>query len=186
MDEKTADGTIENEWWKMRFGLRRSYFYHEKRVLFWRTLLFFTHGIEAALTSTAVAFLFCEGSRTVTQWAVLVSAILSFVAVWFGAEKRIQANMAKKAGFAALEDRIPPQREKWTAELLEEIRRARIALERDDDVVLECVDALARNAACRSFGIPEDKRLNFFERTVGRILPIPYADKTDYPRHILP
>ena len=177
MNAQPADDKIENDWWYMRFGLRRSYFYHEKRVLFWRTLLFLAHGIEAALTSTAAAFLFSEGSRTATQWAVLVAAILSFVVVWFGAERRIQSNMAKKAGFATLEGKIPLGREKWTAELLEEIRRERVEIERDDDVVLPCVDALARNDACRSLGIPEDKRLSFVERTVGRVLPIPYSPK---------
>lgn len=168
---------LKDAYWEMRFGLRRSYFYHEKRVLFWRTLLFFTHGMEAALTSTAAAFIFCDGSRTVTQWTVLLSAILSFVVVWFNADRRIAANMAKKAAFAALEDKIPLDESAWSPDGLENLRRARRDVEQDDDVCLPCVDALARNDACRAFGLPEDRKLSLYESLVGRLLPIPYREK---------
>lgn len=172
----TAD-ELKDAYWEMRFGLRRSYFYHEKRVLFWRTMLFVANGMEAALTSTAAAFLFCDSEKSVAQWATLLSAILSFVVVWFSADRRIQSNMEKKARFSDLEDSIPIDEETFSVEGLEKIKRLRRNIERDDDVVLPCVDALARNDACRAFGIPEDRRLNFIERTVGRLLPIPYKNK---------
>ena len=177
MSGNTSDKTIENEFWALRFGLKRSYFYHEKRVLFWQTLLFITHGMEAALTSTAAAFLFCDSSKTFSQWAVLVSAILSFIVVWFGADKRIRLNMEKKAKFLELEDRIPVKRESRTEEVLEGLKRERRKIERHDDVSLPCVDALARNDACRALGVPEDRKLSLVERTLGRILPIPYDKK---------
>lgn len=172
------DATLDKEFWSLRFGLRRSYFYHEKRVLFWRTLLFVAHGAEAALTSTAAAFLFNDACETFSQWAVLISAILSFIVVWFSADKRIQANMEKKARFMDLEDRIPIKKEDYNEDLLMELKRARRKVERDDDVTLPCVDALARNDACRALGIPEDRKLSFVECTLGRILPIPYDKKT--------
>lgn len=177
MEKNTIDETLVKGFWDLRFGLRLSYFYHEKRVLFWRTLLFVAHGMEAALTSTAAAFLFNDSSKTFSQWAVLVSAILSFIVIWFGAEKRIQVNMEKKARFLDLEDRIPIKESDYSEELLEKLTRARRKIERDDDVVLPCVDALARNDACRALGLTEDRRLNIFERIVGRILPIPYKKK---------
>lgn len=172
-----ADPTLEKGFWELRFALRRSYFYHEKRVLFWRTALFLAHGLEAALTSTAAAFLFNEASKTFTQWAVLISAILSFVVVWFGADKRIKVNMEKKARFVELEDLIPIGEDDRTKDFLERIKRERRKVERDDDVTLPCVDALARNDACRAFGVAEDRKLNWIEKTVGRILPIPYKKK---------
>lgn len=170
-------GKLKDAFWELRFGLRRSYFYHEKRVLFWRTLLLLAHGMEMALTSTAAAFLFCESNKTFTQWAVLISAILSFVVVWFSADKRIQINMEKKARFLDLEDRIPANDKDYNDELLEKLKRARLRIERDDDVVLPCVDALARNDACRALGLPEDRKLNFLERTLGRLIPMPYTLK---------
>lgn len=108
---------------------------------------------------------------------MLVSAILSFVVVWFGAEKRIQVNMEKKSRFVDLEDRIPTIGV-YTNEMLAKLLRERRKIERDDDVVLPCVDALARNDACRALGAPEDRMLNIVERTIGRILPIPYGKKT--------
>ena len=172
-----ADETIDREFWNLRFGLRRSYFYHEKRVLFWRVVLFLAHGLETALTSTAAAFLFCESNKSVTQWLVLVSAILSFVVVWFGAERRIQINMEKKARFLDLEGKIPAKKDRYSEELLDELCTERRNIERDDDVVLPCVSALARNDACRALGVPEDRKISFIERTIGRILPIPYALK---------
>lgn len=173
MDEKILD-----DFWAMRFGLRRSFFYHEKRIVFWRTSLFFAQGLEMALNSTAAAFLFNSNGTTTTRWIVLASAIISGIVVWFNAEKRIQANMEKKALFHDLIGRIPRRQEKYTEELLDEIEKARLDIERDDDVVLPCVDALARNDACRSLGIPEDSKLNFIERTIGRVLPIPYIKKS--------
>lgn len=173
-----ADETIANEFWKLRFSLRRSYFYHERRVLFWRVLLFLAHGLETALTSTAAAFLFCESSKSATQWLVLISAILSFIVVWFGAEKRIQTNMEKKARFLDLEGRIPARKERYSEELLDELCSERRKIERDDDVVLPCVSALARNDACRALGVPEDRKLSLMEHVLGRILPIPYNKKT--------
>lgn len=177
MSELDSRSELENEFWNLRFGLKRSYFYHEKRVLFWRTALFIAHGTEMALTSTAAAFLFNENSKTFSQWAVLISAILSFIVVWFGADKRIQTNMQKKARFVDLEDRIPLKKDAYSEDVLADLKRARRKIERDDDVVLPCVDALARNDACRALGVPEDRRLNLFERTIGRIFPIPYSKK---------
>ena len=168
---------LADEFWTMRFGVTRSYFYHEKRVLFWRTLLFVAHGAEAALTSTAAAFLFCDSAKSFSQWAVLVSAILSFLVVWFCAEGRIKTNMEKKARFRDLENMLPLFDEKGTEEQLAEIARKRREIERDDDVVLPCVDVLARIDACRALGVEPDRRLNFIERTIGRILPIPYTNK---------
>ena len=167
---------LSTEFWDLRFAARRSYFYHEKRVLFWRTILFVAHGMEAALSSTAAAFLFCDGNRTFTQWAVLISAIISFIVVWFGAEKRIQANMEKKARFMELEDSVPLD-DCGTAKDLADLKKRRRKIEADDDVVLQCVDALAYNMACTAFGLPVRFRLNWFESSVGRILPIPYSIK---------
>ena len=161
----------------MRFGLKRSYFYHEKRVLFWRTTLFLAQGMEMALNSTAAAFIFNENSNSLTKWFILLSAIISFVVVWFNAEKRIQTNMEKKAKFVELEDLIPTSQSEYTEKLLEEIKRRRPKIERDDDIVLPCVDALAYNDACRAVGKNEDRILNFAEKTIGRILPIPYTKK---------
>ena len=172
-----SSDVLEKEFWSLRFGLKRSYFYHEKRVLFWRTVLFMAHGTEMVLTSTAAAFLFNENSKTFSQWAVLISAILPFIIVWFGADKRMQTNMQKKARFVDLEDRIPVTKDAYNEDMLADLKRARRKIESDDDVVLPCVDALAWNDACRALGVPEDRKLNFFERTVGRILPIPYDKK---------
>lgn len=167
---------LSTEFWNLRFAARRSYFYHEKRVLFWRTILFFAHGMEAALSSTAAAFLFCGGNRTFTQWAVLISAIISFIVVWFGADKRIQANMEKKAKFMELEDSVPTD-DSGTAKVLDNLKSRKRKIESDDDVALQCVDALAYNMALTSFGEKERFRLNWFESSVGRILPIPYSIK---------
>jgi len=177
MAESNSRNELEDEFWNLRFGLKRSYFYHEKRVLFWRMALFIAHGAEMALTSTAAAFLFNETSKSFSQWAVLISAVLSFIVVWFGADKRIQTNMQKKARFVDIEDKIPIKKDAYSEDLLADLKRARRKIERDDDVVLPCVDALARNDACRALGLPEDRKVNFFERTVGWILPIPYNKK---------
>lgn len=181
MATSATESKLADEFWNFQFGVRRSYFYHEKRVLFWRTALFVSHGVETALTSTAAAFLFSGAGKAFSQWAVLISAALSFVVVWFCAEKHIQANMEKKARFADLEDKIPLKEEDYKEETLNRLRRERRKIERDDDVILPCVDALARNDACRAFGLPEDRELSLYERTVGRILPIPYRKKT--PQH---
>lgn len=168
------DKSLSDAFWSMRFGLRRSYFYHEKRVLFWRTTLFIAHGMEMALNSTAAAFIFNEGKNSLTKWFVLLSAIISFIVVWFNAEKRIQINMEKKAKFIDIEDLIPLNECEYTEKLLDDLKRKRRKIERDDDVVLPCVDALAYNDACRSFGKDPIHKLNILERTIGRMLPIPY------------
>lgn len=172
MDEK-----LKKEFWNTRFDLRRSYFYHEKRVLFWRTTLFLAQGMETALNSTAAAFIFNENGATLTKWFVLASAIISFIVVWFNADKRIQSNMEKKARFLGLEELIPCNEDEYTQKRLDEIRQGRLKIELDDDVVLPCVDALARNDACRAFGLAEDRYLNLLECTLGRFLPIPYKKK---------
>ena len=172
MDEK-----LYNEFWGMRFGLRQMFFYHEKRVILWRGLLFVTQGLEMALNSTAAAFLFNEGTNSATRWIVLVSAILSGVAVWFGAEKRIQRNMDMKAKYHDLIGKVPRRPEKYTEELLDEIEAERNALERENDPVMPCVYAAARNDACRALGIPEDRGIGPIDFLVGSILPIPYRHK---------
>lgn len=171
MDEK-----LSTEFFNLRFASRRSYFYHEKRVLFWKTTLFVAHGMEAALSSTAAAFLFCGDGRSLTQWIVLASAIISFIVVWFGAEKRIQINMKKKAMFIELENDIPLN-DTGTVEELAELKKRKLQIESDDDVVLPCVDALAYNMACTAFDMPERFALNRIERSIGRIVPIPYSVK---------
>ena len=178
MEQKQSDITesLSAEFWNLRFDSRRSYFYHEKRVLFWKTALFVAHGMEAALSSTAAAFLFCDGSKSFTQWVVLISAIVSFIVVWFGAEKRIQTNMKKKAMFLELENDVPLN-DTGTAEKLAELKNRKLQIESDDDVALPCVDALAYNMACTAFNMPERFVLNWHERWIGRIVPIPYSVK---------
>lgn len=177
INEQNFSEKLEDEFWKQRFALKRSYFYHERRVVFWSTMLFLSNGMEMLLNSTAAAFLFNKNQNSFAQWAVLVSAVISFAVMWFNADKRIQSNNEKRARFLELENMIPDQPEEHSFELLEKLKQERFKIEQHDDAALPCVDALARNDACRALGIPEDRKLNILERTVGRILPIPYNKK---------
>ena len=177
INEQNFSEKLEDEFWKQRFALKRSYFYHERRVVFWSTMLFLSNGMEMLLNSTAAAFLFNKNQNSFAQWAVLVSAVISFAVMWFNADKRIQSNNEKRARFLELENMIPDQPEEHSFELLEKLKQERFKIEQHDDAALPCVDALARNDACRALGIPEDRKLNILERTVGRILPIPYDKK---------
>lgn len=161
----------------MRFGLRCMFYYHEKRVVFWRGMLFAAQGLEMALNSTAAAFLFNSGTNSATRWIVLISAIISGVAVWFNAEKRVQVNMEKKARYHDLIGMVPRRPEKYTEEILDEIEKERNELERDNEPVLNCVYARARNQACRSIGVPEDRGIGPIDYLVGSVLPIPYTFK---------
>ena len=175
--KQNSSEQLENKFWRLQFAFKRSYFYHERRVVFWSTMLFISQGMEMLLNSTAAAFLFNKNQNSFAQWAVLASAVISFAVMWFNADKRIRSNNEKRARFLELGSMIPDQREKFTPELLEQLKQERIKIERHDDATLPCVDALARNDACRALGIKEDRKLNILERTIGRILPIPYDKK---------
>ncbi len=177
MNEEALKEDMEKKLWDLRFGVKKSYFYHEKRVLFWTTLLFISQGTEAVLTSTAAAFLFHDAGEVFSRWAVLISAILSFVAIWFGANKRVRTNMEKKAIYLDIENELPRNAGELSEEVFRRLKTKRLKVELTDDVVLPCVEALARNDACRALGLPEDRRLGIVEKTIGRILPIPYTKK---------
>lgn len=171
MDEKLAD-----KYWEVRFQSRLRDIYNTKRTIFWTGLEMFAQLGEFIL-STAAFIALTSSKAQFGTWATFTVSILSFLALWLGAGKRARrcARMSKQ--YALLEMSVPPFYAKQTEAHAEKAFTRLRELQQQETITLPCLDMVCYRDACFEFGATPQWRLSWFERTVGRWLPIPYTPK---------
>lgn len=169
--------TITKKMSNAKWGVERSMLYHESRVFFWESLSFVSKLFEFLLNSAACVLLF-DGSATFTKWFVLVSAILSFLAIIMNCSKRIKHNMAQKARYGRLLAKFPVDEDDFTKDILAQISKERLKIEEDESVILDCLNAVCHNKLCDVYDLPDEKwEVSLLCATVGRMIPIPHHPK---------
>ena len=165
----------------MRLGLVRSYYYYEMRLTFWNCYMFLAASMETVLGLSAISVLFNSESLWL-KCLVSISAFAAFVAKWFGATKRITCLTEQKLATKQVQNMLPScakEEEEGGEKLYCKIKKMREEFELRDDVILECVDAICHNKACVTLGVQQRYKLTWWQRSFGRIFPLPYTERAE-------
>lgn len=164
----------------MRLGLMRSYYYYEMRLTFWSAFMFIAAAINAVLSLSAICALY-DNTAVWVRWLVAISAFMTFVLTWFGANKRANCLTAQKLATKQVQNMLPASEAEEVSggeALYKKVKTAREDFELRDDIILECADAICHNKACVTLGIPQRYVLAWWQRYLGRLLPIPYTERS--------
>lgn len=167
---------LTKEFEDLKFAFTRSQIYYEKRATFWSAVSVTSQVAELLLSSSAFVAA-VSGFPSVIAAVTLVSSLIGVLALAFKSTSRMRRCFAQRNAFSDLMKMLPVDPADGTKELLREIRDKRLDVEKNDDPILECLDAICHNKACISIGLEPEARLSWFESWFGRFLPIPYSPK---------
>ena len=175
------DITLAKRFDAMRFDLERSIRYWSSRSVVWSGLVQ-AASITTAITGSAAIATLANESNVMPIIFAAVASLCGIFSAAFDAPSRARFCIERISLYSELLARCPLDgcSSKETEDLLSEIRAARLRLEASETVVLECLDVICHNKVCVAMGREESKhRLTWFQRVVGRILPIPYVEPVD-------
>ena len=159
---------LTDRFWEMKFGLLRSFYYYEARLLFWCGALTICYIVETAVIILGL-FQLIPG-----EWKTAVAMVLALVGTTLGGHRRIKTlrNQKRTMGDGLA---LSPYREKdETEKLYRQVKGMREKAERNDDVLFETLDAMCHNKACMTLGVPERYPISTMRAFWGWWLPIPY------------
>ena len=110
-------------------------------------------------------------------WAA-AAAIATFVLESFAVQGKITFAVKQCQRYATLLALFPIDGEDGDAKLLKRIRNERLMVEKDETVILECLDVHCHNKQCVAENRLGDMvKLSWFERWIGTVLPFGYNRK---------
>ena len=153
----------------------RSARYWACREIFWS---FVDHVCKLAVFVTsagAVCVKAVGGDPASVGWCA-ASALAAFVLESFAVQGKISFAIRQCQRYNAVLTLFPIDESEETLALLKRIRNERLKVEKDETVILECLDVRCHNKQCVAEGRPEDARpLTWFQKTFGLVFPSGYA-----------
>lgn len=170
MNEELAD-----RYWAVRFESRKRQFYYSGRMRFW-AFLNAAAQIAGFIASIGAYIAIMQGHSTIAKWAALAVAAISAIALCLKAGDKARECQRFYMAYVHLEGTVPPPSSgKQTEDAATTAERELRELVGADAWQIPCLDKQCDNAACVAFGVPPRFRLGWIARTVGQILPIPFA-----------
>lgn len=153
----------------------RSARYWACREVFWS---FVEHLCKLAVFVTsagAVCVTTIGGDPSSAGWCA-ASALAAFILESFAVQGRISFAVRQCQRYNTVLTFFPIDESEETPALLKRVRNERLAVEKDETVILECLDVLCHNRQCIAEDRPEDVRpLTGFQKTFGLVFPFRYA-----------
>ena len=165
------DKPLADRFWEMKFGLLRSFYYYEARLLFWCGALVLCNIIEAIIF---VLFLF---QVVPGELKSIVTTAVTLIGTNLGGYKRIKTLRIQKRAMGDCLSQLPYREKDETEKLYRQVKGKREKAERKDDVLFETLDAMCHNKACMTLGVPERYPISAMRAFWGWWLPIPYPQK---------
>jgi len=161
----TAD-ELDNAWYKLQFGVRRSVRYHQRRRKFFQTLDALIAAIFTLLGLALIYGALSQSTAMVLTAAVLVTLAAILHAVFAPAYCTWQhADFARR--FIRLECRLLAQPDEV---LLHQITAERLMIELDEPPVLRVLDSLCHNEQLRTEGRNEcHLHVGFWQRLFAQL-----------------
>ena len=160
----------------------RSARYWACREMFWR---FIDHGCKLIifLTSAGAVCLKAIGNDPKSIGWCAAAALATFMLEALAIQGRITFAVKQCQRYNTILTLFPIDESEEDAKLLKRIRNERLMVEKDETIILECLDVLCHNKQCISEGRRNDMvKLNPFERWVGIFLPISYTPTPTNPQ----
>jgi len=154
----------------------RSARYWACREIFWSFVDHVCKLIVFVTSAGAVCIQAVGGNPASVGWSA-ASALATFALESFAVQGRIAFAVRQCQRYNALLTLFPIDETEETVGLLKRIRNERLMVEKDETVLLECLDVRCHNKQCYAEGRPEDMRpLTWFQKTLGLVFPFRYAD----------
>ena len=161
----------------MRFDLERSIRYWACRETFWRFVDHVCKLFIFVTSSGAVCIQAVDGNPSNTGWCA-ASAMATFLLESFAVQSKITFAVKQCQRYAALLTLFPIDETEQDARLLKRIRNERLMVEKDETIILDCLNVHCHNKQCVSENRLDDLvKLSFIERWVGVYLPIGFKTK---------
>ena len=156
----------------------RSARYWACRETFWR---FIDHlcKLFIFLTSAGAVCIQAIGEDAAgTGWCA-AAALATFILESFAVQGKITFAVKQCQRYATILTLFPIDESEEDAKLLKRIRNERLMIEKDETIILECLDVICHNKQCLAENRLEDMvKLNWIERWIGRFLPIGFNKKS--------
>ena len=161
---------LRDRFWEMKFGLQRSFYYYEARLLFWCGITVFLSIVE-----TAVAIL-CLFEVLPGNWRAAIGMVVLLVGTTLQGNRRIKTLRGQKKAMAKCLSKIPYRENDATEKIYRKVKEEREKAELADDVLFETLDAMCHNKACMTLGVPERYPISTMRAFWGWWLPLPYPN----------
>ena len=156
----------------------RSARYWACRETFWRFIDHLCKLFIFLTSAGAVCLKAIDRDPAGTGWCA-AAALATFVLEAFAVQGKITFAVKQCQRYAAILALFPIEESEEDARLLKRIRNERLMVEKDETVVLPCLDVICHNRQCVAEGRLGDRvKLSWFEWLVGRFVPIGYSLKT--------
>ena len=155
----------------------RSARYWACREVFWR---FVDHVCKLFIffTSAGAVCVKAIGSDPASVVWCATAAFASFILESFAIQGKIVFAVKQCQRYKAILALFPIDETEESIKLLKRIRNERLNVEKDETIILECLDVICHNKQCISENRLDDiMKLNVLERTIGRFFPIGFAQK---------
>lgn len=155
----------------------RSVRYWACRETFWR---FVDHVCKLFifLTSSGATCIAATGGDSKNVGWCAASAMATFILESFAVQGKITFAVKQCQRYSMLLTLFPIDENEEDVRLLKRIRNERLMVEKDETIILECLDVHCHNKQCLSENRLGDMvKLNWFERWIGTVLPVGYNRK---------
>ena len=159
---------LTERFWEMKFGLLRSFYYYEARLLFWSGALTFCYIVEAAIV------ILCLFQVIPVEWKTASATALALVGTTLGGYKRIKTLRRQKRAMGDCLSLTPYREKDETGKLFQKIKNKRESAERQDDILFETLDAICDNKARMTLGVADRYEISGMRAFWGWWLPLPY------------
>ena len=155
----------------------RSARYWACRETFWRFIDHLCKLFIFLTSAGAVCIQAIGGNPAGTGWCA-AAALATFVLESFAVQGKITFAVKQCQRYATILTLFPIDESEEDAKLLKRIRNERLMVEKDETIILECLDVICHNKQCLSGNRLDDMvKLNWIERWIGRFLPIGFKKK---------
>ena len=160
--------TLQERFWEMKFGLLRSFYYYESRLLFWCMALttFYIFNAFAGILALLEIIPY--------EWKFVGGAMVALGGSTLEGHKRIKTLRIQKRAMGDCLAEIPYREKDETEKQYRLVKGMREKAERKDEVLFETLDAMCHNKACMTLGVAERYRISALRAFWGWWLPIPY------------
>ena len=147
--------SIEDDWHRLQFGVRRSVRYHHRRRAFFDRLDKFTNMVSVIFGSAAVFGVMDANFKTLAIGAAAIVTITSAVNLVLGSSLRARDHADFARRFITLEKEMEINAP--DAETLKRLTTLRLDIESDEPPVMRVLDCVCHNEQMRAQGYPPEQ-----------------------------
>ncbi|MBQ2629949.1 MAG: hypothetical protein IJG13_09760 [Kiritimatiellae bacterium] len=165
---------IHKEFLNHQSDCYRSARYWAYREMFW-SIVDHVCKLVIFITSAGAVCIKAIGSDPASVGWCAASALAAFILESFAVQGRISFAIRQCQRYTAVHLLFPIDKSEENMGLLKRIRNERLIVEKDETVILECLDVHCHNKQCVAEDRREDMRpMTLWQKTVGRVFPRGY------------